>query len=308
MGPRIVAFGELLWDLLPAGRTLGGAPFNFVYRVSSLGARGTMVSRLGRDDMGREAHRILLGLGMEDACIQWDAAHATGTVPITFDPNGIAQITIDPDVAYDYIEPAAEAAAAFESADCVCFGTLAQRAPGSRETLRALLGRIRGSLRVLDLNLRKDCWSPEVVRASIACSDVLKLNEEEATTVAGLYGWGGVDVGGIARRLVGLSGLRHVVVTLGGRGAVACSRDGALAYAPSYRVEVRDTLGSGDAFTAGFVLGLLGGWPLERCLRHGNAAGGLVAAQRGATEPFQADDLDRLVASGKTGAVDPRFA
>ena len=308
METRIVAYGELLWDLLPTGRTLGGAPFNFVYRVASLGHHATMVSRLGRDELGAEAHAIVRRLGMEDGCLQWDPDHPTGTVPITFDPRGIPDITINPDVAYDYIQPTPEALYAFAEADCVCFGTLIQRTAVARKTLETLLDSFRGSIRLLDINLRKDCWTPQTVRASVGRADVLKLNDDEAVTLAPLFGLEGLPLRGVARGLAALGNLRHVVISLGAGGAVAASRDGSTAYAPAFRVKVEDTLGSGDAFSAAFIHGLLSGWPLESALEYGNAAGAVVAAQRGATEPMDRSDVDRMVATGRRAASDPRVS
>ena len=123
----VLAFGELLWDLLPDGMTLGGAPFNFAYRVNCLGDRGLIVSRLGRDDLGRQAVDKIVALGMAATFVQWDRRHPTGTVQVSFDPQGRPDYVIVPDVAYDRVEVSPGLLAAAREADCICFGTLSQR-------------------------------------------------------------------------------------------------------------------------------------------------------------------------------------
>jgi fructokinase len=308
MGFGIVAFGEVLWDLLPSGRFLGGAPFNFVFRVASLGDRGVMISRLGEDDLGREAFTIVQRLGMDTRCIQWDRRRPTGTVPITFAKDGTADITILPDVAYDYIEPTPEAGEAVAAADCLCFGTLIQRCQTSRRTLQELLEAFRGRIRLLDLNLRRDCWTPESVRSSIARADVLKLNDAEASTVAGLFALEGLGMRSLAAGLLQATSLSHVVITLGENGAVAAARNGESVYDPAFEVKLVDALGTGDAFTAGFVHGLLEEWPLWRSVRLGNALGACVAEQHGATEPLAMADAERMMGERRQKPPDPRFA
>ena len=307
MAYRFVAFGEVLWDLLPSGRVLGGAPFNFTRRVASIGNLGVMISRLGDDDLGREALAAMAGLGMDARCIQRDARRPTGTVPVSLDAGGNPVFTIVPDVAYDFIEPVPEAEAAVSSADCFCFGTLAQRSMVSARTLAGLLEGFRGKLRLLDLNLRRDCWTPESVRSSIERADVLKLNDGEAETIAPLYGLEGLPLSGFPVALLGRTRLSHVVVTLGPRGAFAVSGSGEAVYEPAYAVDVVDTVGSGDAFTAAFAHGLLAGWPLACSVRFGNALGARVAGQRGATGPVASADVERLVREDRRRETDPRF-
>ena len=304
----IVAFGEVLWDLLPSGQFLGGAPFNFVYRVSNLGDRGIMISKLGADDLGRRAANIIGKLGMDRSCIQWDSEHPTGTVPITFAPDGTADITVNPNVAYDYIEPTPEALAAVAAADCLCFGTLIQRRETSRATLQRLLAAFKGRLRLLDLNLRRNCWTPDSVKSSINRADVLKLNDDEATTIAPLYELGDSSLPSLAAGLLQKTSLSYVVITLGGSGAFAAARSGESVYESAFDISLVDALGSGDAFTAGFAHGLLSGWPLGRAVRYGNALGGCVAAQRGATELLRLDDVERMLRDGRQKKPDPRFS
>jgi fructokinase len=308
MAYRFVAFGEVLWDLLPSGRVLGGAPFNFVHRVASIGDRGLMISRIGDDDLGREALAAMGALGMDTRCIQRDARYPTGTVPVSLDAAGTPVFTIIPDVAYDHLEPDAGSKAAVADADCLCFGTLIQRSPVSARTLQDLLDRFQGKLRLLDLNLRRDCWTPMSVRSSIEGADVLKLNDGEAETVASLYGLAGRPLRDFPAGLLEKTRLSLVVVTLGPLGAFAVTRSGEAVYEPSYEVEVVDTVGSGDAFTAGFAHGMLAGWPLARSVRYGNALGTCVAGQRGATGPVAPADAERVLRDDRRRPGDPRFA
>jgi fructokinase len=308
MSFTMVAFGEMLWDLLPSGRVLGGAPFNFAHRVASIGDRGVMISRLGNDALGREALAAMRTLGMDTACIQADTIHPTGTVPVSLDAAGAPVFTILPDVAYDHIAPAPEAEAKIARADCLCFGTLVQRSPVSAATLHRLLARYHGRIRLLDLNLRRDCWTPESVRSSIDRADVLKLNDDEAAVIAPFYGMAGVPLRDFPGAMLARTRLSYLVVTLGAHGAFAASRTGEAAYEPAHAVTVVDTVGSGDAFTAGFAHGLLAGWPLARSLAYGNALGALVAGQHGATGAVSPGDIEHLLGANRRREPDPRFA
>ena len=289
----IVAYGEALWDLLPTGPVLGGAPFNFAYRVNSLGNRGVIITRLGKDDNGKEAHSRMKTLGMETDFIQWDQVHPTGTVEITLGKNNEPDYFIVPGVAYDFIEPEEQLSTLVSKADCLCFGTLIQRTAVSRETLGSLIDVFQGTYILLDINLRKQCFTKETVTTSIEYADILKLNETEIIDVAGMYGIEHSSIPFSARALLKKTGLALIVVTLGEKGAYAVSRDGEGVYAPGYKIELVDPCGSGDAFTAAFLTSILKGEELSTALQRGNALGALVAAQKGATQPVD----DRQIAS-----------
>lgn len=303
----IVSFGEVLWDLLPTGPMLGGAPFNFAFRAYTLGHRAVIASRLGRDERGREAFARIAALGMETGWIQWDDTAPTGTVSVRFDEDGNHDFTIIPNVAYDHIAASEELLQLGARADCLCFGTLARRSPTSRAALDMLLEGFDGRLALLDLNLRKDCWTDAGVISSIASADVLKLNDQELMTVDRIFSLPGGTIAEKALALVKMTNLRCTVVTLGEGGACAVSRDGQTVYEPAYTVAPVDTIGSGDAFTAGFVHALLEGRPLSDACRLGNALGALVTGQRGATEPLPRDRLDALLSRGERRPADPRF-
>src|SRR5262245_50711891 len=180
----ILAFGETLWDLLPSGPMLGGAPFNFAYRVNSLGDRGVIVTRLGSDAYGRRALEQIEGLGMETSFIQADESHPTGTVRVMLDDQGSPDFHIVTDVAYDFIETDSRVLELAASADCFCFGTLVQRTAKSRASLGRLLDAAGKALKCLDINLRKDCYSLETIADSLQRADILKLNLKEAHYLA----------------------------------------------------------------------------------------------------------------------------
>jgi fructokinase len=308
MASRIVSFGETLWDLLPAGPELGGAPLNFAYRATLLGHRSTIISRLGRDDLGEKARNHLVALGMDDACLQWDTTYPTGIVEIFFDKNKNPDYTIIENVAYDYIEPLPNLAAMVADADCLCFGTLAQRNAVSRQTLQHLLSNFSGTFRLLDINLRKKCYSEATIKSALKQADILKLNDEELAAVVDLLGLQGDSIPDQIEQLLEHADLMYCVVTLGERGAFAHSHQGEKIYSPGYQARLVDPCGSGDGFAAGFIHALLEGQTLKKACRMGNALGAMVAQQAGATQPISFAEVLDFMAAGPPGIVDQHLA
>jgi len=290
----ILALGEILWDLLPGGPRLGGAPFNFAARVHRLGDRALMVSRLGRDALGDEALAAVRSLSLDTTLLQRDETHPTGTVQVSFDSKGIPDYFIVPGVAYDHIQSEEKLERAVAQADCLCFGTLVQRTEGTRATLRRLLARAGNCLKVLDINLRRDCYSRETVEYSLGHADVLKLNDDEVRILDTLLALGSDDPVAFCQEIMARYPLRYCLVTFGENGALAISREGETIYEPGYRVKVVDTLGSGDAFTAGFVHKFLRGAGDREACRFGNALGAMVAMQVGGTEPIAPEAVTRF--------------
>jgi len=305
---RIVAFGEALWDLLPSGPVLGGAPLNFAYRAGTFGHSAAMVSALGTDVLGDKALAQMKSLGMETAFVQRTSRLPTGTVDVFLDANGSPDFTINSPAAYDGIEVTADLERLAAEADCLCFGTLVQRTAGSRAALVALLDRFRGRFALYDVNLRKKTYSKEVIAATLPRSSVVKLNHDELDEITAMFGLTGDSIPERVDSLIAKEGLQHCLVTMGSRGAYAASRSGERAYSPAFRVRRVDTTGSGDAFTAGFVHALLAGDDLRAACRLGNAMGSLVASQSGATRPFAPAALDRLLASLDYEEMEPVLA
>jgi fructokinase len=305
MQKTILAFGEILWDLLPTGPALGGAPFNFAFRVNTLGDHGTIASRVGRDDLGRRAHDQVAALGMDTGYLQWDDQHPTGTVRITLDASGSPDFFIVPEVAYDFIEITERLRQAVAAADAFCFGTLVQRTSPARSALRGLLEDADQSLKFLDINLRKDCYTREILLASLERADVLKMNLAEARYLAEVFEITRTSLAESCAELVERCGLECCVVTLGEHGVFALQPAGQPVYLPGYAVAVVDTIGSGDALSAGFVHAYLRQQPLAECCALGNALGTLVATRHGATAPITRAELDAFRQGRHERVVEP---
>lgn len=298
----ILAFGEILWDLLPSGRTLGGAPFNFAFRARSLGDRAWMVSRIGEDALGNEARSKAEALGMDLLGLQSDPDRPTGTVDVTF-RDGEPDYVIHPQVAYDFVQPTPQLLELAGRADAICFGTLAQRHEVSRATCRALLQAAPQALPVLDVNLRKDCYNAAIVRESLELAKVVKLNGDELRELTSMLDLDRETLDAMAVSLVGRFDLACCVVTLGSAGALAA--DGRhVRYVPGFKVEVADTVGSGDAFTAGFLHRYLRGRALESCCEFGNAVGAIVATQAGGTGPLEPAQVKAFLADPPARCTD----
>lgn len=294
--PRtVLTFGEILWDMLPSGDVvLGGAPFNLAYRLHSLGTRSLFVSRLGEDDRGRQAFDAIVSLGMDKRFLQTDPTHSTGAVRVFLDAGNQPDYFIVPDAAYDFVELTKDLLKSAKEADGICFGTLAQRAPRSRQTLRDLLDVARQGLKILDINLRKNCYDADSIAYSLNKADILKLNENEAEQLSRILKLPHSDMKDFVRRIMDHWALKYCVVTLGGKGALGMSRDGEMIYTPGYRVNLVDPLGAGDAFAAAFVHALLAGSGLREACEAGNALGAIVATQQGATQPITAEEIKRF--------------
>ncbi len=305
MKKTILAFGEVLWDMLPSCTVLGGAPFNFAYRANSLGDMGLMISRLGRDELGRKAHDQIVRLGLDTKFIQWDKQFPTGTVQVSFDEQNNPDYFITPQVAYDQIELTDELLEVALAADCLCFGTLSQRSGKARKTIEQLLENSNKSLKFLDINLRKKCYSSETVTFSLQKADVLKLNEEEAHQLGDMLGIAHRSLPEFCREVSSKWSLKYCLVTLGESGAFAFSDNGQEVYVPGYKVSLVDSLGSGDAFSAGFVHKLLAGASVAEACEFGNVLGALVAAREGATSSVTLDKIERFRSQDRQRVAHP---
>lgn len=279
---KVLAVGEVLWDLLPGGKQLGGAPGNFAYHCRSMGADARLVTRIGDDDLGREVLARFEALGLPTECVEVDPSASTGTVGVELDARGQPHYTIHEDVAWDRIEADAKALAHAAEADAVCFGSLAQRAPKSREAVARIVAAAKpGSLRIFDVNLRPPFVDREVIARSLELANVLKLNDEELTVLAEMFGLGDGE-SGIVARLAHMFGLDVVAVTRGGSGSLLFRR-GEWSDHPGVSAEVVDTIGAGDSFTAAMTVGLLAGLPLDEINRRANAVAAFVCSRPGGT-------------------------
>ena len=284
----LVGIGEVLWDLLPEGSHLGGAPANFACIAASLGATGIVVSRVGEDELGREALAGLQRRGVDGSFVQTDAVHRTGSARATLASDGSAGFEIAQDVAWDYLQWTPELAKLAGQADAICFGTLAQRSPGSRETIRRALGCSRPEcLRILDVNLRAPFHSLKLLEDCLRRANVLKLNSEELPSVLRAGKLPAALASDAAPMLQRHYGLRTVCITRGAGGSVIAFGDKTVVH-PGVAVEVVDTVGAGDAFTAALAVQLIAGSAPERVSEAANQVGAWIASQAGSM-PFPND-------------------
>jgi fructokinase len=278
----VVGLGELLWDILPSGRQLGGAPANFAYMAALLGDCAMIASRVGGDSLGHEALQQLEQTSLDVSHVQLDAAHPTGTVRVELEDKGKPTFTIQEDVAWDHIEFTPDWQELAERADAVCFGSLAQRSPESHATIRNFLKATRDETFIIfDANLRWPFYSPEVLAESLALSNIAKLNDEELARIVELLDVGGVGEEDSARRLLQLFDLQMVCVTRGERGSLLVTDAGSAAH-PGFKTAVADTVGAGDAFSAALLHHYLRGASLERINEAANRLAATVVTQVGA--------------------------
>ena len=304
---RVAAFGEILWDMLPSGPVIGGAPLNFTYRINELGNQGTIISCVGDDEYGKRAEQHLQQWGLSTEYVQRQENLPTGTVEIALDAQQEPHYTITPAVAYDQIRYQPELTPLVHQADCFCFGTLAQRDDISRQTLHDLLDHFSGQYVLYDVNLRPNTYTPEIIDRSIRRANVLKINEDEATELADICQLSATALPDIGRTLLARYSLSHCLITLGERGVLALSADGTTCYVPTFQINLVDPLGAGDSFTAGFTHALLWKQPLDKACRFGNALGAAVASQPGGTQRVEGSSVKMLLERGRSGPVDLRF-
>ncbi len=283
-----IGLGEILWDVLPSARLLGGAPANFAYHVNALGGAGVPVSRVGDDDPGREALSILADNGLNVDAVSLDPDHPTGTVDARVDEGGVATYAFPDDVAWDFIALDEAALGLAVRADAVCFGTLAQRSPVSRAAIRDFLQAAPDALKVLDANLRQAFYSRSVLEDSLEFADVLKLNEDELITLQNLFSLP-LEERAALETLRERHGLELCVLTRGDKGSLILSEDG-VSDLPGRAVEVADTIGAGDAFTAALVLARLNGWDVDALHRRAAKVAAYVCGRHGGM-PSVSDDL-----------------
>lgn len=288
---KIVGLGELLWDVFPDETRPGGATANFAFHAQQLGCRGIVASRVGIDAEGDGLIAFLQEKGLETGFIQRDSQHRTGWVSVTLSAAGQPQYVIHENVAWDFLELDPTLRQIMAAADAVCFGTLAQRSPVSRATIQQTLHLTRPDcLRVCDINIRQHYYDRECVEASLRRARLLKLNDEEVNILGPLLSLP-TDPVEFSRAVMHTYGADIVCITRGANGCLAVDADEAFDI-PGETVQVADTVGAGDSFTAGLVVTLLDGWPLDRAARFANKVGGLVASRRGAMPELREEFSD----------------
>ncbi|MGJ8724764.1 MAG: carbohydrate kinase family protein [Roseibacillus sp.] len=290
---KIAGIGEILWDLFPDGRRLGGAPVNFAAHCHQLGCEAYPVSMVGPDLVGLRTRDRLAELKMSDRFIQESSDLPTGRVLVTVDGAGKPTYTILENVAWDGLVFSPELGELAASLDAACFGVLAQRSPITRKTIGQFLSAMpQESIRICDVNLREPFFSKEIVEGSLKQASILKLSDEELPVLADYFQL----EGSVVEQLKALHqqfALTHVAYTRGGEGSLIISADEVNECA-GIPVKPVDTVGAGDSFTAALACGLLRQWPLERVNSFANRVASFVCSQKGATPNLPAELLDEM--------------
>lgn len=280
----ITVFGEVLADIFPEQSMLGGAPFNVARHLQAFALRSLLISRIGRDALGKRLLAAMRGYGMDTSAIQRDSRYPTGQVQVLM-TGGEHRFDICDQQAYDYIEPDLPSPAWQGGSQLTYFGTLAQRHAQSRQALYALL-QGSASLRFLDINLRLPWYEPAIIHQSLQHADIAKMNQDELAVIARMLQLPGNDPQAHALALLQAYQLQVLVITAGEQGAWQMGHDGSVVHAPLQlhglaRSKVVDTVGAGDAFAAVYILGTLSHWPVAQTLARANAFAGALCGVRG---------------------------
>ena len=280
--PIAVGLGELLWDMLPEGRQIGGAPFNFARHCNQLGLEGFPVSQIGIDELGNETVSLLKDWGITPDFVSRDPQHETGTVNIRLDNQGKPNYEIRDDAAWDFIQHNLLLEQLAPKVDIVCFGTLAQRSDASRFTIYSFLDRMSSdAIKLFDVNLRQHFYSIGSIEASLERASILKLSDEELPVLKNAFSLSGsveVQLSELKNRFE----LKLIAYTRGAEGSLLIDGSGTDDH-PGTTITTIDTIGAGDSFSATLCAGLLQGLPLAQLNENANQVAAYVCSQRGAT-------------------------
>ncbi|TGX84320.1 carbohydrate kinase family protein [Muribaculum intestinale] len=278
----VVGMGEALWDVLPEGKKIGGAPANFAYHVSQFGLPSCVVSAVGDDALGDEILENLTSKGLKQLIEK--VPYPTGTVQVEIDQAGVPQYEIKENVAWDNIPWTTSLETLAKKTKAVCFGSLAQRNVVSRETINRFLDtmpRDEDTLVVFDVNLRQGFYNKEILCKSMEHCNILKINDEELVTVSRMFGYPGIDLQDKCWILLGKYNLKMLILTCGINGSYVFT-PGNVSFLPTPRVGVADTVGAGDSFTAAFISCVLKGMPVAEAHRRAVATSAFVCTCNGA--------------------------
>jgi fructokinase len=285
----VVGLGELLWDVLPDGKKLGGAPANFAYHAGQFGLDTLAVSALGKDALADETIAALDERGLKYLLPRVD--YPTGTVQVTLTVDGIPTYEIKENVAWDNIPYTPELAEIASNCRAVCFGSLAQRNVTSWATIRQFLDNTpTDCLKVFDINLRQQFYTKDVIEESLKRCNILKINDEELVIIKRMYGYDDLDMRGICEKILADYQLKMLVLTCGTNGSYVFA-PGLTSFQETPKVKVADTVGAGDSFTGSFCASILNGKSLEEAHRKAVAVSAFVCTQNGAMPKYPADLL-----------------
>lgn len=282
MNEIVVGMGEALWDVLPEGKKIGGAPANFAYHVSQFGLPSCVVSAIGDDALGKEIIENFTSKGLDQLIAE--VPYPTGTVQVEIDQTGIPLYDIKENVAWDNIPYTEHLDALAKRTKAVCFGSLAQRNVVSRETINHFLDTMPkddDSLIVFDVNLRQGFYNKEILCNSMQNCNILKINDEELITVSRMFGYPGIDLQDKCWILLGKYNLKMLILTCGINGSYVFT-PGNVSFQPTPKVEVADTVGAGDSFTAAFIASILKGKSVTEAHTIAVKTSAFVCTQKGA--------------------------
>lgn len=292
MNDIVVGMGEALWDVLPEGKKIGGAPANFAYHVSQFGLPSCVVSAVGDDALGKEIIENFTSKGLNQLIAE--VPYPTGTVQVEIDPAGVPQYEIKENVAWDNIPYTAHLEMLAEQTKAVCFGSLAQRNVVSRNTINRFLDAMpqnEDTLVVFDVNLRQGFYNKEILCNSMKRCNILKINDEELVTVSRMFGYPGIDLQDKCWILLGKYNLKMLILTCGINGSYVFT-PGNVSFQPTPKVEVADTVGAGDSFTAAFIASILKGKSVQEAHSTAVQTSAFVCTKKGAMPTLPSELTD----------------
>ena len=292
MNKVIVGLGEALWDCLPDGSKLGGAPANFAYHASQFGNDAYAISAIGNDALGDQTLKEFDEKHLKYVMPRVD--YPTGTVQVELDEEGVPTYDIKQNVAWDNIPFTPEIENIAKHCGCVCFGSLAQRNKISRDTIHRFLDTTpMACLKIFDINLRQNFYSKEIIQDSLKACDILKINDEELVTIGRLFGYPGLDIENKCYLILGKYNLKMLVLTCGTNGSYVFAH-GVKSYQSTPKVEVDDTVGAGDSFTGSFASAILAGMPIKDAHKLAVEVSAFVCTQPGAMPKLPESLLNRV--------------
>ncbi|MDR2706407.1 MAG: carbohydrate kinase [Planctomycetaceae bacterium] len=295
---KILSFGEILWDVFPNGKKPGGAPANFAYHCKQLGANVRLLSQVGQDELGQELLDFCNNIGLSTALIGVSATKPTGTVLVQLRNDGQPNYTITQDVAWDFLETTPELLQWVSETDVIAFGSLATRSEQNRRTLQDILHAAPSSVvRVLDLNLREPFCEQENIEFVLSCADILKLNDDELNRITEMFHFPQDSIEKQLQKLREFYQFRLVILTCGANGNWLTTNSEQI-FTHGIKVDVADTVGAGDAFTAASVLGFLSQKQLPVIGCQANELAAYVCTQHGGTPTYSPQILGALGTNG----------
>jgi len=301
----VVGLGEALWDILPEGKKIGGAPANFAYHVSQFGLEGQVVSAVGDDNSGNEIIEFFHEKNLQHTIEKVD--YPTGTVQVELNPQGIPFYDIKENVAWDNIPFSEKIKEVAQQTYAVCFGSLAQRNIISRQTINAFLNTIPDTpeyYKIFDINLRQEFYTKEVLCHSMQQCNILKINDEELETVSHMFGYPDIDPQDKCRILLSKYNLRILILTCGSNGSYVFTPDN-ISFVQTPQVEVTDTVGAGDSFTAAFISGIIKGLPVPEAHQLAVNVSAYVCTQHGAMPVLPIHLINQALLPSRKGETQP---